>query len=708
MSDIPPQANPQTRSPVAIDKTVIRHCAAIFSILLIVYLATMPMMLALEDDGLFVLSSYEPGLSPPPGYPLHTMIGHVFSKIPIGSVAARIHALSAFFGALTCMLVFLLIDRLIACRSMAYLGALSYGLSLRFWSQSIIAEVYTLNTFFFFLLLYLVIRFTEDKGAHSDKSKLKWFIGAPGWLLGSIAFTYGLSLTNHWPLMVLSTPALLVLLWPKRTEVLAALGICMGLAFIGLVPYLWMYFYSQTDPYISFYGPLESISDLWFYISRQGYSSVDTSVSATLRDNLLYIGFFLKETTVQFGIVGFSLAAIGALSQFRYLRKEIAIALILAFLGNSVLLALLLGFDYDLIYQSVFRVYPLIAYGVMSIWLAMGAYRVTSYLYARASISVPKQKLRYIFAIVVLSLIVIINLPANYRHNYVWAEEYSKFILLNLERDAVLFGTDDVAMGTIGYMNRVNKFRPDITLYNKFGLLLGNRLFSPLDDSAETGEKNILAFINASQRPVYYVNELDSGYGYKSFLFYYQVDKSSAPGSAEINLTQDNLNFLIALVNQKQAHDSWTEIFRILLLESIVPEISAVLVNRDPDQVTDRLKQILAESLKLFNCQVARIKWLMGRSDEVHVAEIEQLLAVAELNLNGALTKSNVAEFYQQQAQWYLRQEMLEPAIKSYQTSLDSWFHPDNQSVNEVLKLYKLHGRSKQFDELISRMNARL
>ncbi len=708
MSDIPPQVNPQTRSPVAIDKTVIRHCAAIFSILLIVYLATMPMMLALEDDGLFVLSSYEPGLSPPPGYPLHTMIGHVFSKIPIGSVAARIHALSAFFGALTCMLVFLLIDRLIACRSMAYLGALSYGLSLRFWSQSIIAEVYTLNTFFFFLLLYLVIRFTEDKGAHSDKSKLKWFIGAPGWLLGSIAFTYGLSLTNHWPLIVLSTPALLVLLWPKRTEVLAALGICMGLAFIGLVPYLWMYFYSQTDPYISFYGPLESISDLWFYISRQGYSSVDTSVSATLRDNLLYIGFFLKETTVQFGIVGFSLAAIGALSQFRYLRKEIAIALILAFLGNSVLLALLLGFDYDLIYQSVFRVYPLIAYGVMSIWLAMGAYRVTSYLYARASISVPKQKLRNIFAIVVLSLIVIINLPANYRHNYVWAEEYSKFILLNLERDAVLFGTDDVAMGTIGYMNRVNKFRPDITLYNKFGLLLGNRLFSPLDDSAETGEKNILAFINASQRPVYYVNELDSGYGYKSFLFYYQVDKSSAPGSAEINLTQDNLNFLIALVNQKQARDSWTEIFRILLLESIVPEISAVLVNRDPDQVTDRLKQILAESLKLFNCQVARIKWLMGRSDEVHVAEIEQLLAVAELNLNGALTKSNVAEFYQQQAQWYLRQEMLEPAIKSYQTSLDSWFHPDNQSVNEVLKLYKLHGRSTQFDELISRMNARL
>ncbi len=67
---------------------------------------------------------------------------------------------------------------------MAYLGALSYGLSLRFWSQSIVAEVYTLNTFFFFLLLYLCICFIEDKGA---TGKPKWFIGAPGWLLGSIA-----------------------------------------------------------------------------------------------------------------------------------------------------------------------------------------------------------------------------------------------------------------------------------------------------------------------------------------------------------------------------------------------------------------------------------------------------------------------------------------------------------------------------------------
>ena len=708
MSEIPLQTNPEAGTQVGIDKTVFKHGAAIFTILLIVYLATMPVKLALEDDGLFILSSYEPGISHPPGYPLHTIIGHVFSKIPIGSVAARIHAVSAFFGALTCMLIFLLIERIIACRSMAYLGALSYGLSLRFWSQSLIAEVYTLNTFFFFLLLYLCIRFMQEKETRADTDKRKWFIAAPGWSLGSIAFIYGLSFTNHWPLMVLSTPALLVLLWPKRNEVLAALGFCIALAIIGLTPYLWMYFYSQTDPYISFYGPLENLSDLWFYISRQGYSSVDTSVSATLRDKLLYIGFFLKETTIQYGIFGFFLSCIGALSQFCYLRKEVAIALILAFLGNGVLLALLLGFDYELKFQSAFRVYPLIAYGVMGIWLAMGGYWLTGYLYQRVSISVTEAKLRVVFFTVVAALIFIINLPANYRHNYAWAEDYAEFILLNLERNAVLFAADDVAIGTVGYMNLVKNIRPDVTLYNKYGLLLGNRLYSPLDDSAETGKQNILAFIKESQQPVYYLNKLDTGYGNKSYLFYHQVNKSSSPGTVEISLSADNLNFLIALVNQQQPRDSWTEIYRILLLQTIVPEISAALANSETGQITGTLKDILAESLRLFNCQLARIKWLMGRSDEVHVTQIEQLLVDAELNLDDALRKSDVAEFYQQKAQWYLRQEMLEPAFESYQTSVNSWFNPKNQSVDELLNLYKLHGRSKQFDQLIARINATL
>jgi len=36
--------------------------------------------------------------------------------------------------------------------------------------------------------------------------------------LWAIALLFGLSLSNHWPLMLLVAPAYAVLLWPRRTN----------------------------------------------------------------------------------------------------------------------------------------------------------------------------------------------------------------------------------------------------------------------------------------------------------------------------------------------------------------------------------------------------------------------------------------------------------------------------------------------------------
>ena len=82
------------------------------------------------------------------------------------------------------------------------LAALALGLSPAFWSQSIIAEVYTPNTLFAFTLLWLALR------------------EGPLW---AMALLFGLSLSNHWPLMLLVAPAYAVLLWPRRREILSKL-----------------------------------------------------------------------------------------------------------------------------------------------------------------------------------------------------------------------------------------------------------------------------------------------------------------------------------------------------------------------------------------------------------------------------------------------------------------------------------------------------
>ena len=184
------------------------------------YAATSPRSVALEDDSLFVLSAYFLGIEHPPGYPLFTLIGHLFTYLPFGSVAYRVHLVSALFGALSVGTLWLCARSLIHGRLPAYVAAFGLGLSPVFWSQSLIAEVYTLNTFFFLVLVYLGLQAAPRSVQAPD--------GAAGGVLLWMAFVFGLSLSNHWPLMLLAAPAFVVLLWPRRYELLRRLGCCAG------------------------------------------------------------------------------------------------------------------------------------------------------------------------------------------------------------------------------------------------------------------------------------------------------------------------------------------------------------------------------------------------------------------------------------------------------------------------------------------------
>src|SRR3954465_5606107 len=136
-------------------------------VLVCLYAITAPRSVALEDDGLFILSSYFLGIEHPPGYPLFTLIGHLFTYLPFGAVAYRVHLASAMFGALTCGAAWLCARALVAGRWPAYLAALALGVSPVFWSQAIIAEVYTLNTFFFIVLVFMGLRACPPQGTAS-------------------------------------------------------------------------------------------------------------------------------------------------------------------------------------------------------------------------------------------------------------------------------------------------------------------------------------------------------------------------------------------------------------------------------------------------------------------------------------------------------------------------------------------------------------
>ena len=313
----------------------------------------------LEDDAYFVLAAYYNGVAHPPGYPIYTLLGHLFTYIPSGSIAFNVHLASAFFGSVSCLLLWLIVSKLTGSRTQAAMATLILGLSQVFWSQAIIAEVYTLNVFFFLLLFLLAIHFKHSATKNS---------------LFRLSLVYGLALSNHWPLIILSTPALLLLLWPHKAIVLKhVLAVFFGIV-LGLSPYVWMVINSLSMPVISFFGPIDSWSDFWFYLSRQAYKAQDLSITAGIYDKAKFIQYIFSEIILQFGYVGLFSGLLGFTFQWIKLPGYICWALLLGFVGNTLLLVLILGFDYDIYHQSIFRVYPLIAYAIFSFWISIGLY----------------------------------------------------------------------------------------------------------------------------------------------------------------------------------------------------------------------------------------------------------------------------------------------------------------------------------------------
>jgi hypothetical protein len=159
-------------------------------------------VVTLFDDSLeFQLVTYQLGIPHPTGYPLYVLLGKLFTLLPVGNVAYRVNLMSAFFGAATNALLYLLILAMIndtplpitsgAAHISSLLGAMMLAVSQVFWQQATIAEVYALNAFFVSLLLLWLV------GPLSTKPDQPV----------SIAFLAGLSLTHH-RTMLLLFPAL--------------------------------------------------------------------------------------------------------------------------------------------------------------------------------------------------------------------------------------------------------------------------------------------------------------------------------------------------------------------------------------------------------------------------------------------------------------------------------------------------------------------
>ena len=169
--------------------------------LLPVYLLTMSSAVGAADTFEFQVVAPQLGIAHPTGYPLYLLLGKLFSLLPPGTVAWRLNLASAVYGVAAATLVFRLALDLLGRPLAALAGAVVLGLVPIYWSQAIVAEVYTLHALVVAAALWLMARLLGDRSG--------WPLPAPARRKAIVAlmFVIGLGLTNHLTTVFLLPPA---------------------------------------------------------------------------------------------------------------------------------------------------------------------------------------------------------------------------------------------------------------------------------------------------------------------------------------------------------------------------------------------------------------------------------------------------------------------------------------------------------------------
>src|SRR5947209_4345377 len=175
--------------------------AAVVTILsAVLYFFTAARDIVVGDTPELITAAVTLGVAHPPSYPLFTMIGHVFSLIPFGSISFRVNLLSVVCDSLTVGLVFLIAARLNRPRVACAIAALTLAVNPVFWEWSLAAEVFPLNNLLAAILVLLLVMW------HEQPRNAKLLIGA--------FFIAGLAFTNHQTIVLLA-PAFCFVLWTR-------------------------------------------------------------------------------------------------------------------------------------------------------------------------------------------------------------------------------------------------------------------------------------------------------------------------------------------------------------------------------------------------------------------------------------------------------------------------------------------------------------
>jgi hypothetical protein len=288
--------------------------AAAFVILLAfgIYLRTLLPSTGFWDTG--EAQTVPPTLSifHPTGFPTYTMLGWLWSQLPIGGVAWRMNLLSAVCVALSAGLVVLIAGHLIGERHRALrttaagIAGAAFAFASEPWDNATRADVHAMNIAFITLLLWLLLAWRAAELSGAPRAG-RWLVAA--------ALTFGIGLGVH-PLIGLTAGGIGVWLfvvdrhiWRRwRLIALCSLAIAIG---IGSFAYIWVRAITDPEPPL-FYARPDTWDRFRYLVFAEQFSGLFRDFRSPLGDLALKWADAERVLAAQFVGPGWLLVAVGA------------------------------------------------------------------------------------------------------------------------------------------------------------------------------------------------------------------------------------------------------------------------------------------------------------------------------------------------------------------------------------------------------------
>ena len=408
----------------------------------ILYLQTLCPTLNFIDSGELSTVCTTLSIAHPTGYPLFTLLGYLFSHLPLGlRTIYQLNLLAAIYCSVGLffffrLLVFILHNvskkskyqsneqselserTLVSIFVPALAGTLILSFSKTFWSQALSIEVYSLHIVLITLVLFIFLKALLGEQDGSDVKTVK--SNSKYWYL--FAFVLGLSFTNHLSTIFLA-PALLVAYFAVNgfSKISWKRLVIMGVPFaLGLSAYLYLQFRAMNQPMLNWGNPVD-IERLFWHLSGKVYRVwfLESSESVVKQFKL-----FFQTLPAEFAYAGFALALVGLFKLFKESRKGVVFTLLLFF--GCVIFASF----YDI---HDIETYFLLAYLTVGIWIAFG---IKFFLELKEKAS---YKRIVTFCIIVLIVFVgVINYEKVDESKMTLVEEYTKDMFNSIEQNGIV------------------------------------------------------------------------------------------------------------------------------------------------------------------------------------------------------------------------------------------------------------------------------